>query len=177
MRRFREGDPGSLRRSQPLRSVSPGIVRDYLPVECPPDSVGIHERSVSCWMKSAGAWNPWSSPNSVRRLSGCPSRPWGRGRDASGPVCGCQREKPFRPEGVEAWKSGKLGREPKWQEVKAVKRRRTRPLYRHWHLYLLILGLLWFRLQVPPHVRLADGLPDSAPFWAFSTAPGLVQAF
>ncbi|MFO7290272.1 carbohydrate ABC transporter membrane protein 1, CUT1 family [Planifilum fulgidum] len=59
------------------------------------------------------------------------------------------------------------------RRVKAVKRRRTRPLYRHWHLYLLILpGLLYFLVyRYLPMFGLVMAFQDFSPFLGFFDSP------
>ena len=57
--------------------------------------------------------------------------------------------------------------------IPAVKRRRTRPLYRHWHLYLLILpGLLYFLVyRYLPMFGLVMAFQDFSPFLGFFDSP------
>jgi putative aldouronate transport system permease protein len=57
--------------------------------------------------------------------------------------------------------------------IPAVKRRRARPLYRYWHLYLLILpGLLYFLVyRYLPMFGLAMAFQDFSPFLGFFDSP------
>ncbi|PRX42232.1 carbohydrate ABC transporter membrane protein 1 (CUT1 family) [Planifilum fimeticola] len=73
---------------------------------------------------------------------------------------------------METQKQTEMGTGIRWA-IPAVKRRRARPLYRYWHLYLLILpGLLYFLVyRYLPMFGLAMAFQDFSPFLGFFDSP------